>query len=83
MNRILRRTAWLSVSAMLLCACPVPAQKDSPSKIKAAAIQVEMVQGGPPVRRATRRTPKLAQPLPAQADRRRSGASEPKLISAH
>jgi len=44
MNRILRRTAWLSVSAMLLCACPVPAQKDSPSKIKAAAIQVEMIQ---------------------------------------
>jgi hypothetical protein len=44
MNRILNASIRLSVSTLVLAASPLLAQKNQPAKIKAAAIQVEMIQ---------------------------------------
>jgi hypothetical protein len=44
MKRFLSAVIPLSVSALLLAAGPLPAQEHRPAKIKAAAIQVEMIQ---------------------------------------
>ena len=44
MNRILDASIRLSVSTLVLAASPLLAQKNQPAKIKAAAIQVEMIQ---------------------------------------
>jgi hypothetical protein len=44
MKRILSARIWLSVSILAVANCPLPAQEHQPSKIKASAIQVEMVQ---------------------------------------
>ena len=44
MNRVLNASIRLSVSTLVLAASPLLAQKNQPAKIKAAAIQVEMIQ---------------------------------------
>jgi hypothetical protein len=44
MKRILNTGIWLFVSALFLVAHPLFAEKTQPVKIKAAAIQVEMIQ---------------------------------------
>jgi len=44
MNRILAASIRLSVCTLLLVACPLFAHKSQPAKIKAAAIEVEMIQ---------------------------------------
>ena len=44
MNRLPKATLWLSVSALAFVANPVSAEENRPPKIKAAAIQVEMIQ---------------------------------------
>jgi hypothetical protein len=44
MKRILNTSIWLFVSALFLVAHPLFADKTQPVKIKAAAIQVEMIQ---------------------------------------
>ena len=44
MKRILNAGTWLSVFTLDFAACPLLAQKNQPAKIKAAALQVEMIQ---------------------------------------
>jgi hypothetical protein len=44
MNRLPKATWWLSVSALAFVANPVSAEENRSPKIKAAAIQVEMIQ---------------------------------------
>ena len=44
MRRPLTPSIWLCVVALLLAACPVFARKSEPTKIKAGAIQVRMIQ---------------------------------------
>jgi hypothetical protein len=44
MNRILIASIRLSLCALLLVVCPLFARKSQPAKIKAAAIEVQMIQ---------------------------------------
>jgi hypothetical protein len=44
MRRILNAAVWMSLFTLVFAASPLLAQKSKPAKIKAAALQVEMIQ---------------------------------------